>query len=380
MDLKPFKVDVLLPLSSQYHVLHRFTEEIYRAFVRQGFQARLIAEQDHFRIPCEDPPDMTFGVNGIPQNAEGFFLCDLTQVPHLTFLVDPPYHFMNLMNQPLIHIACHDRFCSKMLPFLKYENEPIFMPHAIEADFTKEFQKEKLYDVVFLGSFQDHFSRLEWWRKNYPEPLVEVMLAAVEIVFSDDRTSTTEAFQCVFNQYLADGRLEGVEINFTEILVELEMYVKGKSRFDLISAFKETHVHVFGAGDWKRYFGDRKNVTIHAPVEYEEALQVIKSSKIVLNSFPWIKEGLHERILAGAVCGALVATNENIFLKETFKDKENILFFVPNRAFEQLEEAIRYYLENENERKKLVVAAREVVKDHHTWDQRLSKLSLNKLK
>ena len=38
-----FKIDVLMPSTSQYEVLHHFARKLYEAFVRQGAICRLLS-------------------------------------------------------------------------------------------------------------------------------------------------------------------------------------------------------------------------------------------------------------------------------------------------------------------------------------------------
>ena len=70
--------------------------------------------------------------------------------------------------------------------------------------------------------------------------------------------------------------------------------------------------------DWKKYFEKQSNIIVHDAVPYAESLEIMKQSKIVLNSSIKNKFGAHERIFAGLASGALVLTNENIYLKEYF--------------------------------------------------------------
>jgi len=47
------------------------------------------------------------------------------------------------------------------------------------------------------------------------------------------------------------------------------------------------------AATWENYFGDSyPNVTVHDPLPYEEVIEIMKKSKIVLNSWPWSKNGV----------------------------------------------------------------------------------------
>ena len=69
--------------------------------------------------------------------------------------------------------------------------------------------------------------------------------------------------------------------------------------------------------------------------------------------------------MAGLACGALSASNENIYMREFFKDGENILFY-KHRELDKLNDRINYYLKHDDERRAIAAKGREIVMAHHT--------------
>jgi len=177
------------------------------------------------------------------------------------------------------------------------------------------------------------------------------------------------------------GKSDGIDpttVNYIEVLDQLERYISGRGRIELVKAIKDTKVDVFGApsatASWKTVLGKEcDNVEIHDAVPYEEALDVMKQSKIVLNSSPKMKNGVHERILAGLACGALVITDENDYLGEHFTDGEDIAFYRHGK-WDKLNESIQSYLSDEDKRKGVVEKGGENVMQNHTWDNRAEAL------
>lgn len=100
-----------------------------------------------------------------------------------------------------------------------------------------------------------------------------------------------------------------------------------------------------------------------------ETLEVIKQSKICLNSVPTYKSGTHERVLACMATGVVPITNDNLFLREYFADGEDIIFYrYPDLT--SINDTVNALLANEGRRRAMAASAREKVMRHHTWDAR----------
>jgi spore maturation protein CgeB len=148
------------------------------------------------------------------------------------------------------------------------------------------------------------------------------------------------------------------------------MYIRGKDRFDLISAIDHP-IHIIGSGSeiWRKYLPKTHSHIIHAAVSYEEALNVMKQAKIVLNSCAWIKNGTHERILAAIASGAAVITSENIYMRENFVHEKDILFY-QHRDLLAVNSLIAKALIDHSWRLKIVENGRHNIAENHTWDVR----------
>ena len=155
------------------------------------------------------------------------------------------------------------------------------------------------------------------------------------------------------------------------------MYIRGKDRVELVKAIDEAKVDIFGSAEsltgWKKYLGKKRNIAIHDPVPFEQAIDIMKHSKIVLNSCPWIKNGAHERLFTALACGALPITNENIYLREQFQDGKSIVFYRPNH-WDKANHRINEYLANSAKREQVAEHGRNIVMKAHTWDNRAAEL------
>jgi|694.fasta_scaffold16531_11 spore maturation protein CgeB len=370
------KIDVLMTRTSQYRVLHHFTSKIYEAFARHAeLSVRLLEGDDIVIVPHDDPPDFTVGFNGAPRNPQEEMFCDNFHIPHLSLLVDPPYRFFYLTKSPYTIIGCDDRFCCKLLEVIDFKRT-LFVPHAVEKDLTPEPKEERIFDIVMLATFGDHEERRKLWKTLFPSSILKVMDDAIERTFSDSKLSFIAALE---QALLEDQKkhplvpFEGVFLS--QVLEELELYIKGRDRMELLKSIPDLPIHVFGnhleIADWTKYLGaKRSNIHIHGSVSYTQALEIMKKTKILLNPSIKNKEGAHERVFSGLACGALVVTYDSQFLRETYTDKQGLIFYAPP-TLTSLQDQIQEYLDSENKRIHEVEAGRAIAMRFHTWDNRV---------
>ena len=368
------KVYLITPYGSQYGALHHFTQKLYEAWVRAGFNAFYFTDADAaLDAALRDPPDLMIGFNGVPSKDTKLY-CDIIKRPYLTLLVDPFYRFLDLISSPYLIIGCDDFSSTTALKNMNVKNV-IFVPHAVEADLVPDTASKKIYDVTMLATFIDHEACRESWKSKYPELVCKAMDEIIERTFFNPELSFTDAVMNVMRQtYQKHPELNSLKVDATSIFIDIEIFIKGKERVDMLRAIQSTPVHVFGHTademDWKTYFKDQSNIIVHDAVSYEESLNIMKQSKIILNSSIKNKFGAHERIFSGLAAGALVFTNENPYLKKFFMHDFDIVFY-QSKKLNQIDSMICTYLANEEKRQQIVENGREVVMSFHTWDARI---------
>lgn len=376
------RIDVFMPPLSQYGVLHHLTKKMHEALLHCGVNSRLLEAKRNDPGPFldalfQDPPECTLSFNGLLPDPEGRFFSDMIRIPHVACLVDSPNNYLPLIRSPYSIITCADRSSVSFFQGVGFRNV-LFMPHGIESTLAPDPDGKREYDVVMLASCIDFEGMRAEWRKKFPPALCEAMEEAADLALSDQVTPYYQAFvKALDKQVSRQSGIDPQTIDFVTVLDEIEMYIRGKDRFELISAIKDAKVDIFGSADgrvgWREYLADKKNVNIHDPVPFEQALAIMKHSKIVLNSCPWIKDGGHERIFAGLACGALVITNENVYMREQFKDGESIVFY-QHHKWDKANHRVNEYLENSAKRKQVAERGRELVMKNHTWDRRAEQL------
>ncbi|MEC7839732.1 MAG: glycosyltransferase [Chlamydiota bacterium] len=373
------KIDFLLPITSQYHALHHFTRKIYEAFVRKGFSCRLIDANDHFGTPVKDPPDLTFGLNGAPFDENRRMLCDIIKVPHFSYLIDPPYRFYEILSSPYMYVGCDDRYCCKFLETVDFYRTS-FLPHGVDINLSPQLEHQKQFDAVFLASFINYVDLRKEWMGYLPKIVSQTMDDAIDITFSDGQTSFIEAFKFAYKDRMGlKDDPKSIGKDFVLPLILLERYIKGKERTDLITSIPDTNVLLFnghfkGQPGWESVLKDKHpNITLHDSVDYDTGVEMMKQSKVVLNSFSKNKEGAHDRVFNGLAAGALVLTNQNTFMDAYFSDEENILFYNP-KDLSGINEKLKKYISDDSLREEAAEKGRDEVMTRHTWDHRVEDL------
>lgn len=368
---------------NQYESKRHFTEKLAEAVVRQGAEAKIIDVNEskiHQRVIgeiVEYGPDFTLSFNSFTPLPDGRFLWDLTEIPHLSILLDPSLYSVHLINSPYSIVSCVDQFDCYGLSTQDFDRV-FFFPHAVERELFDREEGEREYDVVFLGSCYDYEAMKASWRREFSEEISSLIERASDIVLKEVEVPLQEALV----RALRTVQLPEEGVDFLKIFECIDKYSRGLDRVELIRSIKSAKVHIFGelfeddrfgAKGWRDFLGDRKNVLFHNPVAYEESLKILLKSKICLNSSPFFKGGAHERIFAGLAAGALVITGENHYLSDIFCEGKELLFYRPCER-ERVDELVNRYLQAEEARREAVALGREKVRRAHTFDSRAALL------
>ena len=363
-----------------YEIKYHFTQKLHEAFVRAGIESRIVTYKSFFTSEemsrlRQEKPDLTISFNTlIPMNG-GEYIMDFLHIPHLSIHLDPALYVMQLTKSPYSIISCVDKFECETLHKSGFENY-FFLPHGVEQELQYNPQEDRPLDIVFIGSCFDYETLRENWQKKYPPSVCHVIEKAIEINQSNLSIPFLEVFEDVWKL----SKLDPTGIDGAELAFYVDFYVRGLDRVELLRAINDVHVHVYGSvGEgfygkmvkgWDYYLAGKRNVTLHPPVLFGEALEILKQTKVCLNSMPFFKNGSHERIFNGLACGNLVVSTENIYIRENFGEDEGIVFYRP-KEWDKVNEMLAPYLNDENKRVEAVTKGQHKVLQNHTWDNRV---------
>ncbi|MCH9628105.1 MAG: hypothetical protein S4CHLAM2_17580 [Chlamydiales bacterium] len=318
------KVDFLIG-DNRYGSAAHFSKMLAAAFERQGVYTRLhwIAEgrfSDALHTIQSDPPDLTCSFSDIKPPLGLFW-------PHLSLLVDPAIYFLHQLQGEQAWVSCVDEGDVEFLRSLDCERA-FYLPHGVESTLKTSPAKKRPYDVVFFGSCIE------------PEAPDEIVLAASQRVLSSENLSI---LQSLVELEIADEKLPGYHM-------QVDLYTRFLDRVSLLKSLKSHRVHIWGEGAWEKYV---PHATVHPAIPFEKTFEVMQAAKIVVNSSPRFKRGLHERILYGAMCGAAVLSASEIGYTYCYGEWENQTF----KDWEQKADQLQSH-----------------VLAHHTWDHRAKTL------
>lgn len=369
---------------NQYETKRHFTEKLSKALNRKGIETKIF-DVDEDRIHenvisalQDEKPDFTASFNTVLPFPDNSYLWDVLQTPHLSILLDPSIYSVNLIQSPYSIVSCVDRFDCYGLMTQNFDRV-FFMPHAVEKElFERPAEENKEYDVVFIGSCYDYESIRDAWKREFPSSISNVLENAANILFSDNKTPLQETLVRAWQE----SKLSAEGVDFLKLFTYLDKYTRGLDRAQLISSIKDCEIHIFGEQfqddpnaikGWKQQLAGRDNIVYHEPIPYEDSLEVMRKSKICLNSNPFFKDGSHERLFGAAAGRSLLVTTDNLFVREEFKDGEDLLLY-QHKQLDGINQKVNHYLSHEEERRKLTDSAFEKAKKSHTWDNRVDLL------
>lgn len=280
------------------------------------------------------------------------------------WLDDPMFYIPFFESAPKeMHVLCQDANYAEFLREHFGLKNAIQFPPAGEK--VKNIDLQKMYDVVFIGSYlplpefdvNDSFGR----------QFYEYMLEHVDATPEQGVRAMWKRQGIIYDEKLLLQTLDELK----DVCYALLHRYRHRVIEEILGA--GIQVHVFG-DSWKNYRGrGAENLITHPKVMAKESLQVWSQAKIGLNIMNGHKAGMTERIANIMLCGACCVSDETSYLREHFKDGENIVLFRADRT-EQMVERIQYLLQHDEERERIAGAGREKAMQGHLWRNRAEKL------
>lgn len=369
------KIDLLCS-SNQYGTAWQFLQGMYAALQRAGVTCRLLDFdpqflREHLLTLHYDPPDMTFSFGTVSIGSRQR-LCDTVGIPHFSYLLDLAGYYVPHLQSPYSLASCIDRSDLEFLERLQVKNA-LFLPHATHAG-ARGLAGERPYDVAFVGTAVDLEALVRGWKKDYGDKVAMVLEGVGKAILLQRAVPTP---RILLEGLERGGVALGESFLFSHALRAVEDYARGKDRFEMLRAIRSFPVHVFGgAGNgrgWQELLGGQDNIVVHGALDYSATLEVMQKSRVVLNSAPTLKFGLHERIVDGLAAGALVVAEDLPYVGEAFLAGEEIVLR-PCGMWEGLDESVASLLEGEARRNEMALAGRAKVLSAHTWDHRAATL------
>jgi spore maturation protein CgeB len=338
------KIDFLIG-ENPYGTTPHFARGLAKALENMGVETRLFDVSDgcffqaYYSI-LENPPDYTCSFSDI--NFEKKSLGEFLQIPHFSFLVDPPIYYLHQLQGNYSYVSCVDRLDCAFVKSLDFKKVS-FLPHAADEIHRTHVEVERPLDAVFFGTCIDYETIFEIW----PDSIKDLLLEASHQVLSPKGISIAQALL----------NLGVSSYDLPRYHAEVDHFTRGKDRIEMLRVL-EGNINIWGNGPWEKYV---PHATVHPSIPFDQTLAVMKKSKVVLNSSPRFKSGAHERIFYAFMCGAAAYSGDNDFIREEVP--ETITYF--HGAWK------KGFFGNWKERAQ---QGQERIIEYHTWKSRAQSL------
>ena len=332
--------------------------------------------------------DMVFTVNYFPLISN---VCKRTGVNYVSWTCDNP--LISMYHESVFH-ACNYIFTFDKTNYLEFRGMGVkhiwYLPLAVDTERMDallgapeetgrrkaaqdpEMQKYR-GDVAFVGSLYERNSydkiksRLPEYLRGYFDAVMEAQLniSGANIVEPMLTTNILEQLQEYFQLEKSEGSFSDLGLIFQTTVLGFKI-AEIERRRALIELSKHYKVNVYSNSD----VSDLLRIQYCGSVDYwSEMPKVFRMSKINLNfTIPNIKSGIPLRIWDVLGCGGFLLTNYQAEIPYYFKEGEDLVCF---DGLEDLCEKVGYYLEHEEERKRIAWNGYRKVREKHSYIERI---------
>lgn len=332
--------------------------------------------------------DMVFTVNYFPLISN---VCERTGVKYVSWTCDNP--LISMYHESVFH-ACNYIFTFDKTNYLEFRGMGVkhiwYLPLAVDTErmdallgapekperrnATQDSEMRKYRgDVAFVGSLYERNSydkiknRLPEYLRGYFDAVMEAQLniSGANIVEPMLTTNILEQLQEYFQLEKSEGSFSDLGLIFQTTVLGFKI-AEIERRRALIELSKHYKVNVYSNSN----VSDLLRIQYCGSVDYwSEMPKVFRMSKINLNfTIPNIKSGIPLRIWDVLGCGGFLLTNYQAEIPYYFKEGEDLVCF---DGLEDLCEKVGYYLEHEEERKRIAWNGYHKVREKHSYIERI---------
>ena len=330
--------------------------------------------------------DMVFTVNYFPLISN---VCERTGVNYVSWTCDNP--LISMYHESVFHDCNYIFDKTNYLEFKGMGVKHIwYLPLAVDTErmdallgapeeagrrnATQDSKMRKYRgDVAFVGSLYERNSydkiknRLPEYLRGYFDAVMEAQLniSGANIVEPMLTTNILEQLQEYFQLEKSEGSFSDLGLIFQTTVLGFKI-AEIERRRALIELSKHYKVNVYSNSD----VSDLLRIQYCGSVDYwSEMPKVFRMSKINLNfTIPNIKSGIPLRIWDVLGCGGFLLTNYQAEIPYYFKEGEDLVCF---DSLEDLCEKVGYYLEHEEERKRIALNGYRKVREKHSYIERI---------
>lgn len=272
------------------------------------------------------------------------------------------------------YLLLHDRnYLAFAKKYYKNVKDCFFLsPGGIKLP-VSDCTEEKIYDISFVGTYYNYRQIIANVKKIDKPKRYIANRFLMELRYNVNLPTETALANTLayYNMELSDNE-------FLELLYELRYvffgvmyYYREKVINTLLNAGIELHVY----GDsWNASpFAQNSLLKIHPAVTGNDALKVMKQSKISLNIMAWHKDGFTERIANSMLNDSVVVSDISTQLNELFINGEDLIMFELDKL-DYLPQTLSKLLTSKDYLENIKKNAYEKVIHNHLWNNRAETL------
>jgi len=321
---------------------------------------------------------------------DGHWFWDDLEITCYNIVVDHPFYyhrFLEMAPKRYVHISIdryHDAYMKEYfphivrIPFLPLAGTQIDIsqdyPQADYTEYGYMSLKDRPIDIVFTGNYSPLYKLDKYITRLGEEYEVFYRGIIGELLEHPDRTLEDVVKKHILREIPTATKEEIRETLGNQVFLDLYVrsYVRGKAVQVLVDhGFK---VAVFGDGWDELTCKHPENIIGGKGVSSEVCLQMIAQAKVSLNVMPWFKDGAHDRVFNTLLNGALLVTDDSIYLRSILKDGENCIMFSLD-TIEEMPKKLEMLLNDEKRLQQVIKSGYNTAIGKHTWKERAEFLS-----
>jgi len=326
---------------------------------------------------------LTFSGYGIDAAANNGLHLDTLGLPVIALYVDHPENTALRFNLSPVNSfsGLFDR--ADIVHARKYLNSPT--QYFFLTDAGLEYPKpppgfdERDIDIMFCGTIPDYQeNRTSIKNMNRPN-LLKLFDELTHMLLENEHISPYDAFEVLISGLGLDFKPSGADGAMLHSMLSLAThYVRGKRRIALLNTLFDSGLKLTCVGKPEQFhIFDSLNFEVLDYEKYdtfgEGYLNLIRRSKVTINTSPLSQYALSERQPTSMLNGTLVVSDMNPYMEQYFKDGRDLIAYSHN-DYSPLPERIRQVLDNRKKWEDMTQNAYTATKNYHTFLHRAKEI------
>jgi hypothetical protein len=296
-------------------------------------------------------PDFVYSMAGVGADLsfKGANLWELWQIPFLSMLFDHPCYIPERHKIPSRYVAN----CYYAQDFLQVQQDYIQSPQLsclLPSDFPPLTDRplpwaERDIGLLFVKSGGDAGAIITGWRNNLPTVLADFLLASAQRLQCDRHLAITDLVQSGLRT-MPDLVQQTPNI-FWKMVRTLDTYIRRWRAESIVNILKTMPEAVIVGDDWNHIDRSDAVARFMPAMPADQASALFGRAKLIFNTNPYFRYGLHERVGGGLQSGAWVMSDRNDLSDEALGQIGHLIGFEWSDPAEHLRNRARDALVND---------------------------------